>query len=79
MGDLHALLAQTWGTRVVTIRDTLLGTVTGIDYAAHNVYPSHLAKTYLTEDELASFRFLPDGVPADFGVTYTGALWPAVR
>ncbi|MFH1444220.1 MAG: hypothetical protein ABIG34_02415 [Candidatus Peregrinibacteria bacterium] len=76
VGDLRILLSQTWGTQVVTIRDKLLGTVTGIDYAAHNVYPSHLAKVYLTADELASFRFLPDGFSADYGVTFDGSLWP---
>ncbi|MFH0851906.1 MAG: hypothetical protein V1876_04125 [Candidatus Peregrinibacteria bacterium] len=76
--DLHTLLGQTWGTRVVTIRDELLGVVTGIDYAAHNVYPSHLAQIYLSTAERASFRFLPVGVPADYVVTGQGTLWPPV-
>lgn len=79
INDLHLLLAQTWGTQVVTIRDQILGPVIGNEYAAHNVLPSHLAKIYLTPDERASFRFLPPDVPADYGVTRTGALWPPLR
>ena len=78
VADLRGLLRQTWGTRVLTIRDSVLGQVTGMDYAAHNVLPSHLARAYLPPAERASFRFLPEGVPADFGITPQGRLWPPV-
>lgn len=76
VGDLHTLLGRTWGTQVVTITDEPLGKVTGFDYAGHNVLPSHLAQVYLTQDERASFRFLPPGVKAEYAVSGQGTLWP---
>ncbi|MDD4287725.1 MAG: hypothetical protein PHO20_05750 [Candidatus Peribacteraceae bacterium] len=76
--DLTSLLRNTWGTRVVTITDVPLGRTTGFDYAGHNVLPSHLAQIYLSSDERASFRFLPEGVSADYVVTGQGTLWPPV-
>lgn len=76
--DLKTVLRQTWGTRVFTVSDVPLGKTTGFDYAGHNVLPSHLADLYLTPSERATFRFMPEGVPADFGVTGNGKLWPSV-
>gem|GEM_PF-2679073 len=76
--DLQTIVRTTWGTRVYTVRDVPMGQITGFDYAGHNVLPSHLADVYLTPSERATFRFLPEGVPADFGVTGEGKLWPPV-
>ncbi|MDD5042026.1 MAG: hypothetical protein PHX87_06525 [Candidatus Peribacteraceae bacterium] len=78
--DLRTLLGNTWGTRVLTITDAPMGQTTGFDYAGHNVLPSHLAQIYLTPAERASFRFLPEGVPADYAVSMNGSLrWTGGR
>lgn len=72
--DMRSLLTQTWGTRVVTVIDEPLGRLTGFDYAGHNVLPSHLADAYLTPVERSSFRFLPEGVQAEYMLTMNGHL-----
>lgn len=59
--DLRALLRKESVPKegaVATIVDEPLGTVTGYQYAAHNVYPSTIAMGYLQPSEWSRFVFL---------------------